>query len=274
MNNPDHKDEVIKVFDRFGLLQKMMALASAEKSDGKVVVECITAATGDAVGAGEIYAKFFKLLGASEKSGYIALDKSEHVNDTAMVKRVSKADLVFFIGGDQLELADKVMGGPNRPGSLLYNAVRENYVQGRGKIIGGVSAGAAVMPGPMVYKSRIETGFDLTQFIPDSHFTQRNRIDRLIKAVIATIEKEKLTEGNNQKGRIGIGIDECTMLVIKDNTAEVVGGDNLDPKHTCSVHVVDHSGLLNSYAPGEKFSIAGHTHVMMPREEKSATVGR
>ena len=77
----------------------------------------------------------------------------------------------------------------------------------RGGVIGGTSAGAAIMSRMMIVSGRTEAklgqGFDfLPGAVIDQHFLKRNRIKRLLGVV------------RSHPDLIGLGIDESTALVV------------------------------------------------------------
>jgi cyanophycinase len=88
----------------------------------------------------------------------------------------------------------------------------------RGGVIGGSSAGAAIMTRVMIASGRIDPvegrGFDfLPGAVVDQHFLKRNRIKRLTKLL------------ERHPDLIGFGIDEETALVVevRDQRISVVG---------------------------------------------------
>jgi cyanophycinase len=87
---------------------------------------------------------------------------------------------------------------------------------GRGGVIGGSSAGAAIMTRVMINggnpEPEITTGFNLLPgVILDQHFLKRNRLPRLTAAIRAN------------PGLIGLGIDEATAIVLENGKYKVIG---------------------------------------------------
>jgi cyanophycinase len=92
-----------------------------------------------------------------------------------------------------------------------------------GIVVGGTSAGAAMMPDVMIIEGDSETNprIEIVEmepgmgFLPgvviDQHFLQRGRIGRLLSAV------------TQQPVVLGFGIDENTAVVVNNNQFEVVG---------------------------------------------------
>ena len=129
---------------------------------------------------------------------------------------VSKARGIFFTGGSQTRLMERVGG------TRTAEAIRDLYFLKRG-VVGGTSAGAAVQSERMITgdgdfdileKDNIvtEAGFGfLTNCIIDQHFVARRRNNRLLSLVIET-------------GLTGIGIDESTAILYhSDDTFDVYG---------------------------------------------------
>lgn len=115
---------------------------------------------------------------------------------------------VWFIGGDQNKLSGTYLG--------TKTAQRFHELLRRGGVIGGTSAGAAIMSRVMIRGGRDEPvlgaglGF-LTGAIVDQHFLKRQREGRLMKAVRA------------RPGLVGLGIDEGTALVVHGTQLRVLG---------------------------------------------------
>ncbi len=115
---------------------------------------------------------------------------------------------VWFSGGDQ-----------SRVTAVYLDTVVEralNRLLERGGVIGGTSAGAAIMSRVMITggqgKATVGTGFGfLPGAVVDQHALRRNRINRLL-GVLA--EHPDLT---------GVAVDEATALVIRQGRWRVVG---------------------------------------------------
>src|SRR5271166_3944074 len=91
---------------------------------------------------------------------------------------------------------------------------------GRGGVIGGTSAGAAVMSTLMIVGGSVDaevgTVFGLlTGVVIDQHFHNRNRLRRLFGVLAKHPECP------------GVGIDEETALVVKGTAATVEGNGNV-----------------------------------------------
>lgn len=132
----------------------------------------------------------------------------DEANDPKFYRPLTEATAVWFIGGNQNWITDAYLG--TRTEAMLRELLN------RGGVIGGTSAGAAVMSRVMIAGGKetplLRSGFGFAPaMIVDQHFRKRNRQDRLIEAL------------QQHPGLVGMGIDELTALVIRGSQAEVVG---------------------------------------------------
>jgi len=155
----------------------------------------------------------------------------DEANDPAFVRPLTEATGVWLSGGAQSRLAE-----------VYVDTAVERQLKAmldRGGVIGGTSAGAAIMTRMMITGGRSEVrtgrGFDLLpNSVVDQHFLKRNRLARLLALL------------SEHPGLVGFGIDEGTALVLSDDHLSVVGtscvvaclpgrqqvlrpGDRLDP---------------------------------------------
>ncbi len=171
----------------------------------------------------------------------------EEALDTATVHRLDGVMGIWFTGGDQARLAPILYDTP------LLLAMHERYR--RGAVVGGTSAGAAIMSDsmltgnqrrpdslgyygdefPEIARGTIEVvrglGF-LHGAIVDQHFIQRERHNRLLSVVL------------ERPGLIGVGIDESTALLVEPNGQWRVLGAS-------AVEVIDarHATVTRATAP-------------------------
>jgi cyanophycinase len=115
---------------------------------------------------------------------------------------------VWLAGGDQTLLIEAYQG----------TAVERELhrLLARGGVIGGTSAGAAVMSKVMIRGgnplAEIGSGFGfLRGVIVDQHLSERDRLPRLQGAV------------DRHPGSLGLGIDEQTAVVVQGRVARVLG---------------------------------------------------
>jgi cyanophycinase len=153
-------------------------------------------------------------------------------------------------------------------GTDIEKAIHDAY--DKGAVVGGTSAGAAVMSKLMItgnelkhpeysstFRNIEENNIEIKQglgfvegAIIDQHFVKRSRYNRLISAII---------EYPNVKG---IGIDEATAILVSGNTAEVVGDSQVivfeNPRRSKVVKDGKLSAkgiVMNVYLAGEKFRV-------------------
>src|SRR5262245_22540697 len=129
-------------------------------------------------------------------------------NDGRFCAPLRGATAVWFGGGSPSRIADAYVGTAVE--RELHALLR------RGGVIGGTSAGAAVMSKLMIASGNPEAktarGFDLLPgAVIDQHFSQRERQVRLL----GVLEKNP--------GHFGVGIDEKTALVVKGRQMQALG---------------------------------------------------
>lgn len=174
----------------------------------------LTAATSLPGEVGEDYIRVFERLGAA-KVRVVDTEYREDASDPDRVEALREATGIFFTGGDQARIIELIKDTP------LDRAIRERHAQGA--VIGGTSAGAAMMPDVMIIEGDSATnprvdvvdmgpgmGF-LPGIVVDQHFAQRGRLGRLIAALV------------QQPAIFGIGIDENTAVIVDGDEFEVVG---------------------------------------------------
>ncbi len=201
------------------IIEKFVELAGGK--DARIII--IPNAGSEPKLNSEIEQKEFNRLGA--KADYILFTR-ETADNPENLKKMEWANAVFFTGGDQSILTKDMLG------TKLLDKVFDIYKDGG--VIGGTSAGAAVMSKVMITgnellnkdstdsfitieKNNIETkqGFGfLTKVIIDQHFLKRKRHNRTISALI---EHPKL---------VGVAIDESTAIIVYPDDIFQVYGKN------------------------------------------------
>ena len=160
-------------------------------------------------------------LGA--KADYLLFTR-ETADDEVNLKKMEWANAVFFLGGDQVDLTHDMLGT-----KLLQKAYD---IYNNGGVVGGSSAGAAVMSEVMITGNElvnkdstvsfvtiekgnveIKQGFGFIKtVIIDQHFLKRKRHNRTIAALI------------EHPNLIGVAIDESTSIIVNpDETFDVYG---------------------------------------------------
>ena len=201
------------------LMRRFVELARAHGS-GRIVV--FTMASGVPLEVGPELVEEFKGLGVADVACH-QLTRDEAMAP-ASIALLDGAGGVWFSGGDQSRLTAALLDTPLHVRLLeLYRA---------GCVIGGTSAGAAVMSEVMITGdekrepaegrewSTVEAANVVTArgfgFLPgvivDQHFVARKRHNRLISLVL---ENPSL---------VGLGIDESTAVLVRpDGTYEILG---------------------------------------------------
>lgn len=136
--------------------------------------------------------------------------------DRASARRaIESATLIWMPGGDQNRFMQQISG------TGLGELIRSRYNEGA--IVGGTSAGAAILSKVMITgdadlknitagKTITAEGLGLaTGVIFDQHFLQRQRGNRLVSAVL------------DHPSLVGIGIDESTAVIMRGSEIEVIG---------------------------------------------------
>jgi cyanophycinase len=180
--------------------------------DPRVVV--MTVATNEEDDAAKKYNSLFRGRGIKHVESVDVSQRDDAFNERSLEK-VKRGDLLFFTGGDQLNITSLMGGTP------LHDLVRERYRDG--VLIAGVSAGAAMMSSSMIISGKSDTppkvgGVEIApgmnmieETVIDSHFSQRGRHGRLLTAIA------------HYPQLLGLGIDERTAIVFNDGEFRVIG---------------------------------------------------
>jgi cyanophycinase len=194
---------------------------------------------------GDRYEAVFRKLGVNEVRSLPFLERQD-ASKSDWLSWLEAATGVFFTGGNQLRISTILGGTPVAKTVRLLSA--------RGVIVGGTSAGAAILSEhmiaggkagatPKVGLATLAPGFGLTnRVIIDQHFRQRDRIGRLLTALAYN------------PFAVGLGLDEDTAAFIDPaDVLHVVG--------TGAITVVDASSLehstIASEPQGKPFSMTG-----------------
>ena len=185
-----------------------------ELSGGKAAKIAVLAAANPETGPGSVAG--WKRNGASN----VVLVNPQQTN--AAVKTLREADLIWLPGGLQGIFMNNIQGS----GSDIAETIRIRYRNGA--IVGGTSAGAAVMGKTMIggrsdldslkagTAPYLQNGLGLwPDAIVDQHFLQKGRFNRLALAVIDYPEL------------MGIGIVEETAVIVHGRQLEVIGNSNV-----------------------------------------------
>jgi len=151
--------------------------------------------------------------------------KREESSLPAMLEAAGRCTGFWFSGGDQARVGDKIVGTP------LQRVILDKYRAGA--VVGGTSAGAAIMSkimltgddlngktelremGPNCYVTREGMGFLPENIIIDQHFIKRGRENRLLSIAMTFPD------------HLGIGVDETTALIVRNGQATVAGANGV-----------------------------------------------
>ncbi len=193
------------------LVRQFVALAGGP---GKARIAILPMATEDAVATGAEKKTQLDSLGAD---AFVVNITRAQADDDSIVSKLANATGIWFPGGDQTPLAAALRG------SAALRAIHDRYRAGA--VVGGTSAGAAVMSDSMITGNQFWPGtaaVDSPSFsrigrrtieiaaglgflhtaIVDQHFIRRQRENRLFSVVL---ERPYL---------LGVGIDEGTVLEV------------------------------------------------------------
>jgi cyanophycinase len=187
----------------------------------------------------------------------------ETAQNKLLTDSLQKAKLIFISGGDQVRFMNIVQNTP------IKTAIQKAYENG--STISGTSAGAAVMSEKMItgnqkLQKEYSGTFDNIRYdnletseglgllktaVIDQHFLKRNRYNRLLSALV---EFPILT---------GIGIDEATAIIVRNNQIEVAGDSEVivvrNPKGILKAkknNLISIESLqMSIYNAGQKFNI-------------------
>lgn len=146
--------------------------------------------------------------------------------DETLARAIREAGGVYFAGGDQGYIT-KALVRPDGSRTAVLQAIWDVY--NKGGVIGGTSAGAAIMSSTMYYEAKTVLGtlaagvndgrelapglgFVGTDVFVDQHLLARGRFARMLPAML------------KKNYKLGLGIDENTAMVINSKReVEIIG---------------------------------------------------
>ena len=176
--------------------------------------------------------------GKVESVSFLHTRRAQEANDPTFVKPLTEATGVWFSGGDQSLLMQAYKG------TLVEKELRKLLL--RGGVLGGTSAGAAVMSDLMICSGNpvavVGEGFGfLRGVVVDQHFHERNRLARLVGVLI------------KHRDHLGIGIDEQTGVQVQGESVTVLGKRNI---HVCLPAPKDEKCEVKVFAAGARLDLA------------------
>jgi cyanophycinase len=195
--------------------QKFLLKSFFERSGGPRARISILPSASESEESGALYHQIFTDFGA-QSAQLIPLFKRDEAELLDVANDIEKSTGIFMTGGDQSKIVSILHA------TATLRAIKAAYENGA--TIGGTSAGAAAMSNPMISSGlvgslarsgmvKLQEGLGLTEhLLIDQHFHQRNRLGRLLTAVMS------------YPGMFGIGVDEDTAaLVTHDGFLSVIG---------------------------------------------------
>lgn len=165
--------------------------------------------------AGSEVADALTRLGLVQPAIILPVRTREQAQAPIAVREIQESTGIYFCGGNQVRITAVLGGTP------LEKAVLAAYH--RGGVVAGSSAGAAALsavmlafgrsgPSPRQGMAQLVPGLGLnSEVVFDQHFRQRDRLGRLIFAVL------------NNPRLLGVGVDENTAAVLDGERLSVVG---------------------------------------------------
>ena len=226
------------------ILQRVLELSPAKSPQ----VGVITTASGIPDKVFPAYERAFLQIGAGEVHNIDVRSREDAALDRH-VDIVSRCDVIFMSGGDQLRLTHILGGSP------LLTAVRERFSEGA--VVAGTSAGATAQSATMIYEGaaadalhkgavKMSAGFGFVKgVVIDSHFLERGRFTRLIEV------------GATNPEFIGVGIGEDAAVIFHHGQVlETVGPGHVIIVDSCCLK----SSNVASLSEGEPVAVE---HVIM-----------
>jgi cyanophycinase len=208
------------------ILDEIFSYLDSRPDPRVVVMTVATDHDGDAAGK---YNSIFRKRNVRHVE-MVHVNQREDAFKESSAEKIRAADVIYFTGGDQLNVTALLGGSP------LDHIFHERLDSG--VMIAGSSAGAAMMSSSMIVSGKsdapprvgaveIAPGTSVVENVMiDTHFSQRGRHGRLLTAVA------------HYPQVLGVGIDEMTAAVIQDGRFRVIGEG--------AITVVDASEMIYS----------------------------
>ncbi|MBI3865136.1 MAG: cyanophycinase [Planctomycetia bacterium] len=178
----------------------------------------------------------------------------ETADDPEFASPLADATGVWFVGGNQAWLADTYLGTVSE--RMIHGVMR------RGGVVGGISAGAAVLSSVMIRNGQnspeIGRGFGLLPgTVIDQHFLARNRQERLLGALA------------RHPGLVGLGIDEGAAVIVRGGCMSVVGDSDVV---ACLSPGSGRPARVATLRPGEQANLFQLSHDATKSRKRSAVL--
>lgn len=197
------------------LIQEVLELARGRAS--RVLI--LNTASSNPAQSAAAYERFFQQRLGVTRATVLPLLNRDQAYEPAVLEQIGEADVIYATGGNQIRLAQVLLGTPAH-GALLA-------AWQRGVVLAGTSAGAMVW-GPSYITSGLSVAalkagvapgsLDLREglgllpdLVVDTHFGREGRLGRLLVAAAQS------------PGLWGVGIDEGTAAVVNADGVRVLG---------------------------------------------------
>jgi cyanophycinase len=243
-------------FDRRQVLERFVR----EAGGGRARIAILPTASTVPEERATFYQKVFGEIGA-ESAVHVPIVTREDADAGQHARAIAGCTGVFLTGGDQSRLVQVLAG------TASFRALRDRLSEGG--VLAGTSAGASAFSSTMIVGG--ETGLQvrsagvrlapglgiITRLIIDQHFSQRERLGRLLAATAL------------EPDRLGVGIDEDTAIVYYGNgRLEVIGSGQvfiIDASKATARGFDGSEGtpvsltgvIVHVLAPGDRFDVAG-----------------
>jgi cyanophycinase len=239
----------------------------------KIIVFAMASEDGKA--SGEEKADDLRKLGADARSVWVNHDEA---NTDSVAHLLDGATGIWFGGGDQVRLTKALHG------TKTAAAIHARYRAGA--VVGGTSAGAAVMSAAMITGDErhpggvrpvkdsasymtiardnliMTDGFGLLpNAVVDQHFVRRKRSNRLVSVVL------------EQPTHLGVGIDESTALIVSPDGRWRVMGESVAVIYDARHAAITPSGQTLG-ATGVVMHVLPEGGTFDPQTGKAALAGR
>jgi cyanophycinase len=187
--------------------------------------------------AGGAQARALAELGLKHPARILAVRDRTAANDPETARAIRNSTGIFICGGNQVRLSSLVGG------TELHRALLDSHR--RGVVIAGTSAGAACMSATMIGygtdgqaprrgSAHLMAGLGFRpDVLIDQHFSQRNRMGRMLASISANPDL------------LGLGIDENTAALIEADALSVLGANGvfvLDGRSISTTNVAEVKG--------------------------------
>lgn len=205
---------------------EIWSLLKAKRLDGRPIGIISTASSDPTATSEETAAKLNKSHGEGTAIAIPLTDDKQSAEDPAVVELIQSCGGFYFTGGRQSRTVKTLLGPKGKDSSALA-AIRKIHADGG--VIGGSSAGAAIMSDPMINGGKSESALLHGTTRPGSgqpgvsirkglgfqpgvlycqHHIERGRFGRLVAALM-----------DNALGyQLGIGVAEDTAMLVNPST--------------------------------------------------------